>query len=262
MGFRVKSAAVGAVAGVILATAACGSSGTAGGSAAAGGGAKSTSAPPTGSTSGAPSSAAAGGSALTSDQISALLLTDKDNPGYTFDASQDSTSTTDTQDQVTAGGSACQTFVDAQDGLSTKYGTTTEVDRQLTKATQHHVIQDSVLAFPSPDKAAAMVADANGALQSCKSLAVPIDGSPSSMTLAVIPQLTHGGQLAYINYVTVEGKTVLMATELVNTGQAVSVVALDSPVTSDKATLEQMGATLAHLSDLQVGRLKKAQGLS
>ena len=163
---------------------------------------------------------------------------------------------------MTAGGSVCQTFVDAQDGLSTKYGTTAEVDRQLTKAAQQHVIQDSVLAFPSPDKAAAMVADANGALQSCKSLTVPIDGSPSAMTLAVIPQLTHGGQLAYINYVTVKGKTVLMATELVNTGRRSRVVALDSPVTSDKATLEQMGATLAHLSDLQVGRLKKAQGLS
>jgi hypothetical protein len=36
---------------------------------------------------------------------------------------------------------------------------------------------------------------------------------------------------------------------------------LISAPTSDKPTLERMGATLAHLSDIQVGRLKKAQGM-
>jgi hypothetical protein len=196
------------------------------------------------------------------DQISALLLTDKDDPGYTYDGTQDGTTTTDTPDKVTTGGSACQLFVDAENGLSTKYGTTAEVDRQLTTSAEQHVIQDSVLAFPSSDKAAAMVADATTGLQGCKSLKLTIDGSPGAMAPAPIPQLTQNGQLGYINYLTISGKTVLMAAELVHVGQAVSVVVLISPTTTDKPTLEKMGASLAALSNLQVGRLKKAQGLS
>jgi len=38
-------------------------------------------------------------------------------------------------------------------------------------------------------------------------------------------------------------------------------VVLVGPVTNDKTALEQMGATLAHLSEIQVGRVKAAQGL-
>jgi hypothetical protein len=189
------------------------------------------------------------------------MLTDKDAPGYTFDASQDDTTKSDNQDLVTTGGSACQAFVDAQNGYTQKYGTTAQVSRQLQKTAEKHIIQDVVMAFPSSDKAAALISDATAGVQGCKSLKMTIDGGAGSMLPAPIPQLVHAGQLGYINYMTVSGKTVMMAAEEVHVGQVVSVVVLISAPTSDKPTLERMGATLAHLSDIQVGRLKKAQGM-
>jgi hypothetical protein len=250
--------------------AACSSSGQVG--AVAGG----TSAPGTSVTSGGkapsvpntsiapPSSAASSGGAgvaLTTDQISKILLTGKDDPGYTYDASKDSTSTTDTPDVVSSGGSACQTFVDAQNGLSTKYGTTAEVDRELTKSAQGHVIEDSIMAMPSADKARAMISDLNSSLKSCKNLSATIDGSPGTMAPTPIPQLVKADQAGYVNYLTIGGKTVLVTADVVQVGSAVSIVALIGPVTNDKAELEQMGATMGHLSDIQVGRLKNTQAL-
>ena len=283
MRFGIKGGSIAVLTTAVLATAACSSSGQIGASAAgtsvpgspAASTGKTSGTPPNTalvpSTSGAPSAhstgsssggtTTTGGKSLTTDQISANLLTDKDDPGYTYDASEDGTSVTDTQDVVSNGGSVCQTFVDAEDGLSTKYGTAAEVDRELTKSAEGHVIEDSVLAMPSPDKALAMISDMSGSLQSCKKLSVAISGKPGSMELSVIPQLMKHGQAGYINYLTVGGKTVLMTADLVQVGSAVSVVALLGPVTNDKTALGQMGATMGHLSDLQVARLKKAQGL-
>jgi hypothetical protein len=46
-------------------------------------------------------------------------------------------------------------------------------------------------------------------------------------------------------------------------GTAVSVVAIIGPVSTDPTVLKQMGGTLlSHLSDVQVGRLKSAQGMT
>ncbi|MEY9925717.1 hypothetical protein ABH926_000337 [Catenulispora sp. GP43] len=216
--------------------------------------------PPTAPT--ATSSTAPAG-ALTAAQLGKLLLTSQDAAGFTYDASQDGTSVTSTQDVVTTGGSACQTFVDAQEALSTKYGTTAEVDRQLTKANDSHVVESSVMAFPSAAKAAAMVSDLTVGLKGCKNLAVNQNGSAVTMAPSVIPELVKSGQAGYIDYMTAAGNTELMAADLVQVGTVVSVVAFLGPVTNDPAALQQMGGTqLAHLSDVQVGRLKAAQGLS
>jgi hypothetical protein len=267
----IKGGSVAVLTAAVLMTAACSSSGEIGGSAAgtsapgtsveskvptSGGSVPGTSiAPPTS----AATSGGASGTTLSAAQISKLLLTDKDDPGYTYDASQDDASTTSAQDVVKTGGAACQTFVDAQDGLTTKYGTTAEVNRQLRKASAGHAIQDSVLVLPSDGKAQALVADLTSGLQGCKNLSMTISGSSGTMAPAAVPQLIKAGQAGYINYLTIGGKTVLMAALLVHVGTAVSVVVLVGPVTSDKTALEQMGATLAHLSDIQVGRLKAAQ---
>ncbi|MEY9927372.1 hypothetical protein ABH926_001997 [Catenulispora sp. GP43] len=281
MRFGIKGGSIAVLTAAVLATAACGSSGQIGASA-GGTSAPGTSAGSTGKTAGTPpntaivpnSSAASSGSSgssasvgggtgktLTTDQIRTILLTDKDDAGYTYDASKDDATVTDTQDAITAGGSACQMFVDAENGLSTRYGTTAEVNRVLTKASAGHAIESSVLAMPSPAKALAMTSDVSTSLQGCKTLSATISGSPGSMTLSAIPQLTKPGQAGYLDYMTVGGKTVLMAADLAQVGSAVSVVALIGPVTSDSTSLQQMGATLGHLSDLQVGRLKKVQGL-
>lgn len=272
MRFGSKGGSIAVVTTAVLAMAACSSSGQVGASA-GGTSAPSTSAPSTTkaspsvpNTSIAPptSAASSGGSggALTTDQISKLMLTDKDDPGYTYDASKDNTSVTDTPDVVSSGGSACQTFADAQNGLTTKYGTTAEVDRELTKSAAGHVIEDSIMVMPSPDKAQAMVSDLNSSLKGCKNLTATIDGSPGTMAPTAIPQLTKANQAGYVDYLTVGGKTVLVTADVTQVGSAVSVIALIGPVTSDKTALAQMGATMGHLSDIQVARLKQAQGVA
>ena len=281
MHIGIKGISTAVLTAAVLTTAACSSSGSIGASSGASGGpgsvfGKTSSSAPTGaesgapssastgSSSGAPSSAATGGSGgtLTTDQIKQILLTDKDAPGYTYDASADSTTTTDTSATVTTGGAACQTFVDAQNGLSTKYGTTAEVDRELKKTADGHVIEDSTMAFPAPDKAAAVITDLTAGLANCKSLTMNQSGSTTTMQLSPIPQLIKDGQVGYVDSLTISGKTVLMAADVVHVGTGLSLVALIGPMTSDNAILQQMGSTLGHLSDLQVGRLKTAQGIS
>ncbi|WP_370347316.1 sensor domain-containing protein [Catenulispora sp. EB89] len=264
-----KGVSIAVLTAVVLATAACGGSakkaaappatsstgsGTSAGSATATTSAATSSGAPTG----------APGGSLTTAQISALLLTDKDDAGYTFNASQDGTAVTTAQDTVTTGGAACQTFVDAEEALSTKYGTTAEVDRQLSKPNVAIGIESSVIAFPSADKAAAMISDLATGLKTCKNLAITQSGTVSVvMTPSAIPELTKDGQAGYIDYMSAGGKTELLAADLVHVGTAVSVVAFIGPMSNDPALLQQMGGKqLSHLSDVQVARLKAAQGLS
>ncbi|MFD0638695.1 sensor domain-containing protein [Catenulispora yoronensis] len=222
---------------------------------------KSSSKPST-AASGASSSGATGGSGstLTAAQLKPLLLTDKDDPGYTFDAARDETSTTDTPEKVTVGGAACQAFIDAQDALSTKYGTVAEADRQLDKKAENHVIRDSIAVMPSPDKAAAMIADVTAGLHACKSLTMADDSDQVQMAFDPIPQLIKDGQVGYVNTMTIGGNQLLAAVEVDQVGSTISEIALVGPMTTDTTTLQQMGATLAHLGQLQVQRIKAAQG--
>ncbi|MEY9905626.1 orotate phosphoribosyltransferase [Catenulispora sp. MAP12-49] len=257
-----KGVAIAVLVTAALSTAACG-----------GGSAKKAAPPPSPATATTPttatapstttsSAAAAGG--LSAAQLGKLLLTGQDDAGFTYDASQDGSSVTSIQDVVTTGGSACQAFVDAQEALSTKYGTTAEVDRQLTKANDDsHVVESSVMAFPSAAKASAMVSDLTASLTGCKNLAVNQDGTAVTMAPSVIPELVKDGQVGYVDDMTAAGHTELLAADLVRVGTVVSVVAFLGPVTNDPAALQQMGGVqLAHLSDVQVARLKAAQGSS
>ncbi|WP_041540733.1 sensor domain-containing protein [Catenulispora acidiphila] len=248
-----KGVSIAVLATVVLTAAACGGSAK-----------KAAPAPsPMSSASGSVASSPAAADTAAASRLSKLLLTDADDAGYTYDASQDGTGVTSTQDVVTTGGSVCQSFVDAQEALSTKYGTTAEVDRRLTKPNDAHTIQSSAMAFPSADKAAAMIADLTAGVKGCKSLSLTQGGTTLSMQPSAIPELTKAGQVGYIDYLTAGGSTELMAADLVQVGTTVSVVAIDGPLTNDPAALQQMGGTqLAHLSDVQVGRLKSAQGPS
>ncbi|MBS2546495.1 sensor domain-containing protein [Catenulispora sp. NL8] len=268
MPFGTKGVSIAVFAAIVLSMAAC----STGGSAKAAkpsastrtGAVSSTSASPSTSAQAA-SSGSASGSTLTTDVISKqILLTGKDEAGYTFDPSQDSKATTNVQDVVATGGSACQVFVDAQEALVPKYGTTAEVDRELTKAGDGHSIEDSVMTFPSAAKASALITDLAAGLKGCQSLSVPQQGGGSvTMSPSAIPELAKAGQAGYIDYLTADGKAELMAAELVAVGTAVSVVAIIGPVSTDPTVLKQMGGTLlSHLSDVQAGRLKSAQGAS
>jgi hypothetical protein len=119
------------------------------------------------------------------------------------------------------------------------------------------------MAFPSADKASAMITDLTAGIKGCKNLSLSQGGVGISMEPSAIPELTKAGQIGYIDYLTANGKTELMAADLVQVGTAVSVVAINGPLTNDPAALQQMGgAQLSHLSDVQVGRLKGAQGPS
>lgn len=270
MYFGLKGAAMAALTAAVLATSACSNSGTIASSAshpsATGtSAATATSTPdssPTTDASAAPSGGASGGP-LTTGQITKALLTDKDDPGYTFNAADDGISITTEQDRVT-GGTDCQAYMDAQEALYTKYATNAEVDRQLNKSATSHSIQDTIMALPTVDTAKSVVSDLTTSLKTCKTLSVsnPNTGGGITMKFDTIPQLTKDGQAGYIDYLTSDTGTALMAAEVVQVGTAVSLVDLIGPMTSDTATLQQMGATLAHLSDIQVGRLKTLQGLS
>ncbi|MEY9927368.1 hypothetical protein ABH926_001993 [Catenulispora sp. GP43] len=260
------------LAAAVLTTTACGGSGKAASSAASPGvpvastGTTADTAPAsstatTAGTAAATASTSVLDATLTTDQISKLLLTGKDESGYTYDPSQDGKEITNTQDVVTTGGSACQTFVDAFEGLRSKYGTSAEVDRQLTNASTGQAIEDSVMAVGTADRALEMISDLTTGIKDCKSLTVTQSGLSVSMAPTAIPEMVRDGQVGYINYLNGGGKTSLMASEVVHVGTAVSVIAIIEPPTNDNAALQQLGTTLVHLSDVQVERLKNAQGL-
>jgi hypothetical protein len=189
-------------------------------------------------------------------------LTDKDDPGYTYDASKDDTSTEDTPDVVTSGGSICQTLADAMGALSTKYGTTAEVDRKLTDQAKGYMIIASVSVLPSVDKASAVISDLTAGLKGCKTLSwTPQDGQPVSIAFdgAILMGKDQAGSVAYISS---GDKTLLMAVVEARVGTAVSAIALYEPETDDTTALHQMGATLTNLSDIQFQRLKGAEAIS
>lgn len=207
-------------------------------------------------------SASGSGVPLTTDQIVKVLLTDKDDPGYTYDPARDDKTVAHTPEVLTAGGRACQTFVDAEEALSTKYGTTAEVDRALTNTAEAHGIHSSVAVLPTADKGLALISDLTAGLNGCKSLTMSRSDGPVTMVPTALQTLMRDGEAGFVDYVTIHGNTVLMVFELVHVGTAVSEVVLVGPVTDDKTSLEQMGTTLARLSDVQVERLKAAQGIN
>ena len=190
-------------------------------------------------------------------------MTDKDDPGYTYDASKDDTSTKDTPDVVTSGGSICQTLADAMGALSTKYGTTVEVDRKLTDQAKGYMIISSVSVLPSVDKASAVISDLTAGLNGCTTLSMtPQDGQSVSIAFDGTSILMGNDQVGCVAYISNGDKTLLMGIVEARVGTAVSVVALYEPETEDTTALHQMGTTLTNLSDIQFQRLKGAEAIS
>lgn len=258
----VKGVSIAVLTSAVLTTTACGSSGTTTSSGAHTSGqdtSTSTSTSTVVTTPGSP--ATASGGTWTRDQISKLMLTDQDAPSYARQPAHDNTKTNDSQDVVTAGGSACQKFEDAWEGLSTKYGTTAEVDHELVVSGGGRTIDDSVLVLPSADKARAVMSDLAAGLKDCKTLSMPAhSGGSVSMTLTPVPALTGDGRVGVVT--AFGGAPVSMTAELVQVGTAVSMVALMGPTANDAAGVQATDTMVKHLSDIQVGRLKAAAGLS
>ena len=273
-----KGVSIAVLTAVVLAMAACSSSGSIAPSAAGTSAASSasasvaaTTASPMVTTSSSPSASptassvtggGGAGTSLTAGQIRTVLLTDTDAPGYTYNASKDDTSTKDTPDVVTSGGSICQTLADAMGALSTKYGTTVEVDRKLTDQAKGYMIISSVLVLPSVDKASAVISDLTAGLKGCKTLSMtPQDGQ--SVSIAFDEKiLTWNDQVGSVAYISNGAKTLLMGIVEARVGTAISVTALYEPETEDTTALHQMGATLTNLSDIQFQRLKGAEAVS
>lgn len=257
-----KGLSIAVLTAVVLAVAACSSSGSIAPSAAGPPMVTTSSSPSPSPTASSLTGGGGAGTSLTAEQIRTLLLTDTDDPGYTYDASQDDTSTKDTPDVVTSGGSICQTLADAMGALSTKYGTTVEVGRKLTDQAKGNMIISSVSVLPSIGKASAVISDLTAGLKGCKTLSwTPQDGQPVSIAFdgAILMGKDQAGSVAYI---TNGAKTLLMGIVEARVGTAISMTALYEPETQDTTALHQMGATLTDLSDIQFQRLKGAEAIS
>ncbi|ACU72893.1 hypothetical protein Caci_4025 [Catenulispora acidiphila DSM 44928] len=200
--------------------------------------------------------------ALTDDQVESLLLTDKDQPGYNFDASEDVRSTTDTPALVTTGDSACQSFRDAENALSTKYGTTVDLRRVLNSAHGVTMIQDAVEVMPSADKASALMADLTAGLKGCKTFTETEENEPTPTTLTAIPQMVGDDRVGYVTRASVQSDTEVDTTYVVRVGPVVVLMLETGTVNLGIVPLPQASETLLRLSDLQVARLKSAAGVS
>ncbi len=198
---------------------------------------------------------------LTDDQVESLLLTDKDQPGYYFDASLDVKQTTDSPALVTAGGSECQSFRDAENALSTKYGTTVYAMRVLTENSGADMIQDAVMVMPSTEKASALMSDLTAGLKGCKAFTETQQNQPVPITLTAISQMVGPDHVGYTTSSGTQGDTLVTATYVVRVGPAV-VSIMEADIAKYAVPLPQASATLVRLSDVQVGRLKSAEGVS
>lgn len=236
MRFGITYVSIAAVATVVLAAGACGGSGS-------------------GKKSGS-------GAALTADQVSGLLLTDKDEPGWQFSASSDEKDTRDYPATLSAGGTACQSLEDAQNVLSTKYGTTVDVLRTLLQSTGtgSGTLWDDVAVLPSSAKAAAVMSDLAAAVKGCQSFSEPGGSSTSSFVLSADPRIPGAGNVAFTTYSTGGSDATMDITDMVQVGAEVVRIALGGQATHDSATLQQLAATVSHAADVQVSRLKAAQG--
>ncbi|MBS2550215.1 sensor domain-containing protein [Catenulispora sp. NL8] len=199
--------------------------------------------------------------ALTDDQVDSLLLTDKDQPGYYFDASLDVKSTTDSPALVTAGGSECQSFRDAENALSTKYGTTVDTLRILTANDGPGMIQDAVQVMPSTGKASALMSDLTAGLKGCRAFTETEQNQPVPITLTAISQMVGADRVGYTTNANVQGSTLVTATYVVRVGPAVVSIMEVETAKNGVIPQPQAEATLVRLSDVQVGRLKSAEGV-
>ena len=192
--------------------------------------------------------------ALTIDQVSTQLLTAKDEPGWNFEPLEDARSAPDVRDTVTSGGSGCQTFLDAHDLSSTRYGTTDTVTRTFTHTSGNDNLLDHVAVMPSKAKAAALMSDLSSGLKDCKSYAST--GFASTITV----EADAGAPAGHVIFTTsaISGAdTLVITTDMVQVGEEVVVISYLGNSTDNSATMQQ---TVSHASEVQAARLKAAQG--
>lgn len=192
--------------------------------------------------------------ALTVDQVSTQLLTTKDVPGWNFEPLEDSRSAPDVRDTVTSGGSGCQTFVDAYDLSSTKYGTTDIVIRTFTHIGDSAELVDHVAVMPSKAKAAAVMSDLTSGLKDCKSY--NSTGFAGTETVAVNAG-APAGHVVVTTSTTSGAHTLMITDDIVQVGEEVVVITYLGTARDDSTTMQP---TVSHASEAQAARLKAAQG--
>jgi hypothetical protein len=201
--------------------------------------------------------AACGGSskpALTADQVNAQLLTAKDEPGWNFDPDADQRSTPDRPETVTSGGSACQTFLDAGDLLSTKYGTTDDILRTFPAPSGPQNLLDDVAVMPSKAKAAALMSDLATGLKGCTSyVTTGTNGATTVRADAGAP----AGHVAFTMTATIRGDITVVTSDTIQVGEEVVTISYLGGAADDSAKVWQ---TVSHASEVQAARLKAAQG--
>ena len=233
MRFGIRHVSVAAVATAVLAAGACGGSGSGSGSA----------------------------KKLTADQISSLLLTDKDQPGWQFSADSDDKTTTDYPVTLPGAGSACESIDNAENVLSTKYGTTVNVLRTLLDPTGSGsgMLYDDVAVLPSSAKAAAVISDLAAALKGCQSYTDGKGDSSFLVTVNANSPVPSTGHVSFTDYMTGGSHNAMDITDMVQVGDAVVRIAFVGTATHDTAALQQLAATVSRLSEAQISRLKAAE---
>jgi hypothetical protein len=198
------------------------------------------------------------GGTLTTEQLKAAQLADGDIPGYTVDRASDSTDVTTGRAKITSGGAVCQKFQDATDGLAPVYGTVAEADRLWADA-DGLTIQFALMAFPSADKAKAVVADTRASVPGCKKLTEGSGSEVYAISPSALPDIKIGdSSTAFISDMDIKGTPVVLTVGLVQVGSTAFIIAIGGP-DLDKAAAVGKVAALKELATKQAAKLRALQ---
>jgi hypothetical protein len=204
------------------------------------------------------SAPARAGGALTVDQLKAALLADADVPGYTVDPGGDSSDVKTEQDKVSSGGTACQKFMDASNGLAS-YGTVAEADHSWKNDGTATNVQFALFSFPTADQAKKVLADTRSGLAACPALTAGTGNSVGSMTLSPLGDLGVGdSSSAFASVMNINGFTIVMAVAVVQVGSTTFNVAIGGPGLQKSAVAGKTGDLKAFAAK-QATKLKAAQ---
>jgi hypothetical protein len=211
-------------------------------------------------TTAAPTAAApAAAGSLSADQLKGALLAAADVPGYTADPSSAASGLKTDQEKVSDGGAVCQKFMDANDALVSAYGTTAEAEGAWQDQANGVLVQISMMAFPSADKAKAVVADVKSSVAGCQQLSAGTGTEAGTMAITPLPDIQAGdSSTGFVASVQIGSVTFNEVVATVQVGSSSFSVTVGGPGL-DKATAPAKVADLKGYATKQAAKLKAAQ---
>lgn len=185
----------------------------------------------------------AGAAPLTEEQLTAVAdaLTKAGARGLTEDTSVRSTGVTEEKDDVSSGGPACQTFMDAMASYAPTYASSAEVDRGYEADTTNgrEEVLVTLVSHASPAQAHHAVEDLRTSATSCPHLTAALDDMTSRMNLAPMTQPTLGDDSAVVR-IGLEQPPTLITTALTQVGSTTVNVFVVSPKAYDPGVPAQV----------------------